>query len=210
MNTNTIFVWQFLGLVLYHRQSYSSFLWNCCTAACSNTKKGVPLNWSAECAEAFTALKDHLTQAPVLGYPQFDLNAGTFHLQTDASGFCVKAEWPSSGLCKSRSYIPWKTICCHTKWMSRNNVCPKPIPNYLLGGPFQNLDRSCPTAVAIHTKMEGILCRWALAIQEYVLKLYTAKDHSMPMQMHFLIVQLQMTHLCCYPGYATLLHVRVL
>ena len=70
--------------------------------------------------------------------------------------------------------------------------------HYLLGRPFQNLDRSCPTAVAIHTKMESILCWWALAIQEYVLKLYTAKDHSMPMQMHFLIVQLQMTH-CVLP-----------
>ena len=47
-----------------------------------NTKRSA-FNWSAACAEAFTALKA-LTQAPVLAYPQFDHNVGTFHLQTDA------------------------------------------------------------------------------------------------------------------------------
>ena len=42
-----------------------------------------PFLWTDECEEAFQTLKDRLTTAPVLGYPDYSL---PFVLQTDASG----------------------------------------------------------------------------------------------------------------------------
>ena len=47
------------------------------------TKKDVPYVWSNGCQQAFDELKDHLTKAPVLVYPDF---AKHFILKTDASG----------------------------------------------------------------------------------------------------------------------------
>lgn len=42
-----------------------------------------PLLWTGECMEAFCILKEKLTSAPLLGYPDYTL---PFVLQTDASG----------------------------------------------------------------------------------------------------------------------------
>ena len=47
------------------------------------TKKDVPFNWTPECEAAFLCLKELLTKAPVLVYPQFGQR---FVLETDASG----------------------------------------------------------------------------------------------------------------------------
>ena len=75
---------KFLGLASYYRRYIHHFS-EIPALLHALTQKEVPFNWSAECVEAFTALKDHLTQAPGLAYPRFDHNAGTFYLQTDAS-----------------------------------------------------------------------------------------------------------------------------
>ena len=108
-------------------------------------QKGVPFNWSAACAEALTALKDYLTQAPVLAYPRFDHSAGTFHLQTDACAVGLGAMLKQNGhpVAYASCALTSPEICCHSKRMSRNNVCPKPILTLSIGWPFQNLDRSC-------------------------------------------------------------------
>ncbi|KAJ8351906.1 hypothetical protein SKAU_G00233820 [Synaphobranchus kaupii] len=42
-----------------------------------------PFEWTNDCEEAFATLKERLTSAPVLGYPDYSL---PFILQTDASG----------------------------------------------------------------------------------------------------------------------------
>ena len=108
-------------------------------------QKGVPFNWSAACAEALTALKDYLTQAPVLAYPRFDHSAGTFHLQTDACAVGLGAMLKQNGhpVAYASCALTSPEKCCHSKRMSRNNVCPKPILTLSIGWPFQNLDRSC-------------------------------------------------------------------
>ena len=49
------------------------------------THKGVSFTWSAECQEALKQLKEALSNAPVLAYPQFHANAGQLVLHTDAS-----------------------------------------------------------------------------------------------------------------------------
>ena len=93
---NTTAARQFLGLASYYRRYIHHFS-EIAAPLHGLTQKGVPFNWSAECAEAFTALKDHLTQAPVLAYPRFDHNAGTFHLQTDASAVGLGAVLEQNG-----------------------------------------------------------------------------------------------------------------
>ena len=70
-----------LGLASYYRR----FLNNFSTIAKPLTNLTSPktkFEWSDECEEAFKKLKELLTSAPVLGYPQ---DEGTFILDTDAS-----------------------------------------------------------------------------------------------------------------------------
>ena len=49
-------------------------------------KKGVAFEWDATCQTAFNKLKELLTTAPVLCYPQFGPDA-QFVLETDANSF---------------------------------------------------------------------------------------------------------------------------
>ena len=94
---STTAVGQVLGLASYYRRYIHHFSEIAAKLLHTLTQKGVPFNWSTECAEAFTALKDHLTQAPVLAYPRFDHDAGTFHLQTDASAVGLGAVLEQNG-----------------------------------------------------------------------------------------------------------------
>jgi hypothetical protein len=48
----------------------------------------VEYDWTQECQNAFETLKRKLTQAPILGYPDFDK---MFYLFTDASGIGLEA-----------------------------------------------------------------------------------------------------------------------
>ena len=106
---NTTAVRQFLGLASYYRWYIHHFS-EIAAPLHALTQKGVPFSWSTECAEAFTALKDHLTQAPVLAYPCFDHNAGAFHLQTEASAVGLGAVLEQNGhpvaYASSFTYIP--------------------------------------------------------------------------------------------------------
>ena len=46
------------------------------------TQKGAPFEWTQSCQNAFQELKSHLTESPLLAYPDFDKS---FILETDAS-----------------------------------------------------------------------------------------------------------------------------
>lgn len=48
-------------------------------------------NWSEKCEIAFNQLKDRLTSAPILGYPDFSPGAGDFLLDVDASDVAAGA-----------------------------------------------------------------------------------------------------------------------
>ena len=52
------------------------------------TKKDMPFLWTPQCQHSFGALKELLTSAPVLSFPQFDK---PFILETDASGLGLGA-----------------------------------------------------------------------------------------------------------------------
>ena len=53
-------------------------------------KKGVAFEWDTACKTAFNTLKELLTRAPVLSYPQFGPDT-QFILETDASSFGLGA-----------------------------------------------------------------------------------------------------------------------
>ncbi|XP_077863423.1 uncharacterized protein LOC144346754 [Saccoglossus kowalevskii] len=93
--TNRKELLQFLGFTGYYRKyvkGYSKIAapLNRLTSGDARTKKGKmgpsksqpPYEWTSECESAFLLLKEKLTTAPVLGYPDFSF---PFILQTDAS-----------------------------------------------------------------------------------------------------------------------------
>ena len=74
---------QFLGLASYYRRFIPRFA-KIANPLHALTKKNVQFQWTTKCQEAFDKLKQLLTTAPVLSYPQFGANT-EFILETDAS-----------------------------------------------------------------------------------------------------------------------------
>ena len=72
----------FVGLASYYRRFVPCFS-KIARPLHALTKKGAPFVWSEACEVSFTKLKDLLTTAPVLAFPDF---RKPFILETDASG----------------------------------------------------------------------------------------------------------------------------
>ncbi|KAL5496291.1 hypothetical protein EMCRGX_G012542 [Ephydatia muelleri] len=104
--------------------------------------------WSSDCEQALLTLKEKLIQAPVLAYPKLGANASTFTLETDASAVGTVEVLEQDG--------HMLLIFCH-----------ETVRHYLLGRPFTILTDHAPLQWLSGQKMEGLLCRWALALQEY-------------------------------------------
>ena len=87
---------QFLGLASYYRRYIQSFA----TIAASLhelMQKDVSFRWTSECDHAFNLLKEKLTQAPIVVYPQFGSEATPFILETDASDVGIAAVLQQDG-----------------------------------------------------------------------------------------------------------------
>ena len=161
---------QFLGLASYYRRYIQSFA----TIAASLhelTQKDVSFRWTSECDHAFNLLKEKLTQAPILVYPQFGSEATPFILETDASDVGIAAvlqqdghviAYASRALSKSE-----KNYCVIQKECLAIVYGTKQFRHYLLGRSFTVLTDHAPLQWLSAQKMEGLLCRWALALQEY-------------------------------------------
>ena len=115
---------------------------------------------------SLSQLKDKLTQAPILAFPQFTADAPPFLLQTDASavgvgavleqGGCVIA-YASRTLTKSeQQYSTIQKECLAAVYAM------KQFRHYLLGRSFQLVTDHAPLQWLSAQKMEGLLCRWAL------------------------------------------------
>ena len=74
----------FLGLASYYRRFISGFS-IIAEPLYKLSRKGVAFQWQTEQESAFNELKDRLTIAPVLAYPDFSPDAGLFVLDTGAS-----------------------------------------------------------------------------------------------------------------------------
>ena len=71
----------FLGLANYYRRFIKDFA-KIASPLNALTKKTSVFSWDSHCDEAFEALKQRLTQAPILAYPNYEL---PFYLYVDAS-----------------------------------------------------------------------------------------------------------------------------
>ena len=70
-----------MGLASYYRRFIESFA-KIASPLHALTRKDVPFRWTDQCQAALNQLRQKLTDAPVLSYPQFDRG---FVLETDAS-----------------------------------------------------------------------------------------------------------------------------
>ena len=161
---------QFLGLASYYRRYILQFA-DIAAPLHALIKKGVAFAWTQECADAFTTLKNHLLRAPVLAYPRFSPQASEFVLQTDASAVGLGAVLEQDGhviayasrslTAPERQYSVIQRECLAVVYAL------KQFRHYLLGHHFQLLTDHAPLQWLSAQKMEGMLCRWALAMQEY-------------------------------------------
>lgn len=165
---------QFLGLASYYRRYIEKFS-DVAVPLSGLTQKGAAFCWNEACEEAFSSLKTKLTQAPIyiLSYPQLDQNASLspFILQTDASNVGLGAvleqdkkviAYASRTLTKSEKHYSVIQKDCLAIVFAL-----KQFRHYLLGRKFQLVTDHAPLQWLCAQKMQGMLCRWALAMQEF-------------------------------------------
>lgn len=168
--TTTKEVRRFLGLASYYRRYICHFA-DISKPLNNLTQKDVPFVWSDKCENAFLELKAKLVAAPVVAYPNFGRKASPFVLQTDTSSVGLGAvleqdghviAYASRSLNKAeRQYSVIQKECLAAVYAM------KQFRHYLLGRPFTLMTDHRPLQWLSAQKMEGLLCRWALSMQEY-------------------------------------------
>ena len=136
------------------------------------TNKGVAFVWTSECQVAFEALKKVLTEVPILAYPNFAHTAVQFQLHTDASATTLGVV-----LEQGDRVIAYASRTLTTAEKNYSVRYPKrclaiifalkQFRHYLLGRRFTLLTDHAPLQWLAGQKMEGLLARWALAMQEF-------------------------------------------
>ena len=168
--TNVSDLRSFLGLASYYRRYIPRFA-DIAAPLHRLTEKGATFQWDPACQTAFDTLKEKLTQAPILTYPDLLPSSKPFSLQTDANavGIGVVLEqaghvvaYASRSLTQSeRNYSVIQRECLAVVYGL------KQFRHYLLGCPFCLLTDHVPLQWLSAQKMDGLLARWTLAIQEY-------------------------------------------
>ena len=161
---------QFLGLASYYRHYIECFS-HIAAPLHALTQKNATFCWTEACQQAFTTLKERLIQPPVLQYPQFHSMASQFVVYTDASDVGLGAvleqdnyviAYASRILSKSEwNYSVIQKECLAIVYAT------KQFRHYLLGRQFQLCTDHAPLQWLSAQRMEGLLCRWALTLQEY-------------------------------------------
>ena len=157
---------QFLGLASYYRRYIQQFA-DIATPLHYLTEKTATFVWTEECQKAFQRLKG-LSQAPVICYPSLIKD---FESQTDASAVGLGAileqdghvvAYASRSLTQAeRQYSVIERECLAVLYAV------KQFRHYLLGRAFVLHTDHQPLQWLSAQKMEGRLCRWALALQEF-------------------------------------------
>ena len=120
------------------------------------------------CSEAFKTLKSHLVQSPVLAYPQFHQGVEPFVLQTDSSAIGLGAVLEQHG--HVIAYASRSLTVSEGNYSVIQRECLaivfalKQFCHYLLGRSFQIHTDHEPSQWLSAQKMEGMLCRWTLAM----------------------------------------------
>ena len=167
---NTADVHTFLGLASYYRRYIQEFS-NITKPMHQLTEKNTKFCWSEEHTQSFNTLKDKLVQAPVLMYPEFHQHSPPFVVQTDASSVGLGAVLEQNGHVIAYASRSLKKGEQHYSVIQKECLALvfalKQFRHYLLGRAFQFLTDHSPLQWLSSQKMEGLLCRWSLAIQEY-------------------------------------------
>ena len=177
--TSVTDVMQFLGLASYYQRYISRFA-DIAAPLHALTRKGASIAWNPECSEAFDTLKDSLVCALVLGYPRFGVDAGHFQLQTDASAVGLGAVLEQEGHVIAYTSRTLTEPEHHYSVIQRECLAVvyalKQFRHYLLGRSFLLITDHAPLQWLSAQKMEGMLCHWALAMQEYDFQIVHRKD----------------------------------
>jgi len=135
------------------------------------TQKGVSFKRTSVHDNAFSFLESKLTQSPILAYPDFSSAAPPFVLQTDASAVGLGAVLEQGG--HVIAYASWTLTKSESNYSVIQREClaavfgMKQFCHYLLGRCFTLMMDHAPLQWLSAQKMEGLLQRWALALQEY-------------------------------------------
>ena len=121
-------------------------------------------------------------EAPVLVYPSFSPDATEFVIQTDVSAVGLGVIVEQKG--HLMIYASWSLTSSEHNYSVTQCQCLaivfalKQFPRYLLGHPFQLCTDHAPLQWLSAQIMEGMLCRWSLAMQEYDFKIIYHKGSS--------------------------------
>ena len=162
----------FLGLANYYRKFVKDFA-KIAGPLHDLTKKGLKFQWSDACQSAFETLKEALTQAPILAYPDFTLE---FTLATDASdhglGYVLGQVQNGREVVIAyggRKLLPAEKNYSVTEREALAVVAGiKHYQHYLYGAHFKVLTDHSAVRLLMSLKMPfGRLARWALLLQQY-------------------------------------------
>ena len=173
----------FLGLSNYYRRFIDSYS-KITSVLTKLLQKNVEYNWTTECQLAYDQLKEKLTQAPVLAFPDYNYQ---FILTTDAcdSGIggvlsqCFDGvEKPVLFLSRTlneheRNYATTHKECLAIVW------CIKQCEHYLLGNKFViRTDHHALKWLMSVKDHNGRLMRWALMLMEYEFEIQHVKGKT--------------------------------
>lgn len=164
----------FLGLAGYYRRFIQNFSG---IASPLNKLIGKSLfRWSEEAQQAFQTLKDKLTEAPILAFPDVSNDSAKFILDTDASDFAIGAVLSQMIDGKERVIAygsrslskPERNYCTTRKELLSIVHFSKHFRPYLLGKDFiVRTDHSSLQWLHNLKDVDGQLARWLLSLQEF-------------------------------------------
>ena len=166
-------VQQFLGLANYYRRFIHNFA-IIAKPLHQLTEKHTKFQWSNDCQNAFTALKTHLTSAPILALPDW---SRPFVLDTDASDTGIGAVLSQFHQDGSEHVIAYasrtlnkaeRNYCVTRKELLAVVTFMKHFRQYLVGHKFTvRTDHGALTWLQNFKSPEGQLARWLETLQDY-------------------------------------------
>ena len=166
----------FLGLCSYYRRFIYQFS-DIAKPLHNLTKKGQAFLWTEECMNAFVTLKQKLTEAPVLAYPDFEKE---FILDTDVSYVSIAAVLSQKIDGKEHviAYASRTLSQCEKQYcVTRKELLPvvnyvKHFRHYLYGKKFTlRTDHGSLRLIMNFKNLEGQVARWQERLASYDMKI---------------------------------------
>jgi hypothetical protein len=140
-------------------------------------KKSELFRWTPECDKAFDILKEKLSTAPILIFPNWEIE---FHVHVDASGIALGAilVQPGEGNMDHPIYFSSRKLSQAERNYTTTEreglamiYALQKFRHYLLGSHFKFFtDHSALKYLVNKPVLEGRICRWLLLFQEFCLK----------------------------------------